>query len=169
MKDRRTKGRPPAERRGASPSPRDRRPGPGRKAPPLPVAGRIRLNPETRLLRRRPPLAAKIGGSGTSRPSPERGCGPAREEEGGTSATLPDQSCDPHAGRSARACGGGVVTSSQPRPGCRAGLSQVFAPLPVGARRCGPCGCLRDPWPGRRAASAPGPWTGTPRPRERGV
>lgn len=57
------------------------------KAPPLPLVGRSRRGPHTRLQHRHPLFASCDGsGTGTSRPSAERDRRLARKEEGGTSA-----------------------------------------------------------------------------------
>lgn len=69
----------------------------------------------------------------------------AGEEEGRSGAALPDQSSDPHGGRSARACGGrgrepGSRRRSRRRGRCDAprGLARVFASPPVSGRALRP-------------------------------
>lgn len=96
----------------------------------------------------------------------------AWEEGGGSKTALPDQSRDPHAGRSARACNGrvrgrepgGRRRSSRDAP---RGLARVFAPPPVRGS------VLRAPRLPAGHLSAEGaarwhlePVTGTPPPRK---
>lgn len=160
MTGRRREGREPAQRRNQR-SP-DRGDQPGRaiapKAPPLPLAGMSRRGPDARLQHRHPPFAADGSSTAASRPPAERDRRLTGEEEGGTSAALPDQSCHSHAGRSARACGrvGGSrdVIAAGPRGGVRsAACSRAGSAAPAAARGTpgrgsvailGPCPCSRN-------------------------
>ena len=119
----------PGPREGPSNSP---------KTPPLPVAGRSRWAPGHAVPAQTLFRAAE-GGGGSCRLPAGKDERPAGEEEAGTRAALPDQSGDPHAGRSTRACDGrgGAGESWEVSAAAAAGrdaprgLARVFASLPV--------------------------------------
>lgn len=90
------------------------------------------------------------------------------------SAALPDESRHPHAGRSARACGGRGLEPSSGRRGARRDalrdLARVLASPPVREGHYGPCSCLRDTWPRRlRLVGATALWQGHPGPEKNDV